>query len=86
VDSAEESSLSALSIISLKRYKLFITVDDKSCKAGTLLCGVIDKLIGATCKAPKATGYKGEELQTLANNLTLKHLLALAADAKSSEM
>jgi len=48
------------------------------------LLPVIDKLIDRTWKAPKLNGYKGE-LQTLVNNLTLKHLLALAADASASE-
>ncbi|TDE11351.1 zinc-dependent metalloprotease [Dyadobacter psychrotolerans] len=48
------------------------------------LMPVIDKLFEKTWKAPALTGYKGE-LQTLANNVSLKYLLTLAADTKASE-
>lgn len=43
------------------------------------LMPVIDKILLQTWKAPVTTGYKGE-LQILVDNLTLKHLLGLAAD------
>lgn len=45
---------------------------------------VADKLIEKTWKAPLETGYRGE-LQILVNNLTLKGLLALAADTEATE-
>jgi hypothetical protein len=45
---------------------------------------VADKLIEKTWKAPLETGYRGE-LQVLVNNLTLKGLLALAADTEATE-
>lgn len=48
------------------------------------LMPVIDKLLESTWKAPAAAGYKGE-LQTLVNNLSLKYLLSLAANAKAPE-
>lgn len=48
------------------------------------LMPVIDKILEKTWKAPVVTGYKGE-LQILVNNLSLKYLLALAADAKAPE-
>ncbi|HEY6900865.1 MAG TPA: zinc-dependent metalloprotease [Puia sp.] len=45
---------------------------------------VLDKLLERTWKAPLQPGYKGE-LQILVDNLTLKYLLALAADPKNAE-
>lgn len=48
------------------------------------LMPVIDKLFEKTWKAPAVAGYKGE-LQTLVNNLSLKYLLTMAADAKAPE-
>jgi hypothetical protein len=48
------------------------------------LIPVIDKLIAQTWKASRQTGYAGE-LQTMVNNLTLKYLLALAANTQASE-
>ena len=45
---------------------------------------VVDKLLDQTWKAPRAAGLNGE-LQTLVNNLTLKYLLALAANSSASE-
>ncbi|TXK38147.1 DUF5117 domain-containing protein [Pontibacter qinzhouensis] len=45
---------------------------------------VADKLIESTWKAPMQTGYHGQ-LQTMVNNLTMKHLLALAANSKAPE-
>ena len=45
---------------------------------------VVAKLIAGTWKAPQQAGYKGE-VQRLVNNLTLKRLLALAADTKAPE-
>jgi hypothetical protein len=48
------------------------------------LIPVLNKLIEKTWKAPLQPGYKGE-LQVLVDNLTLKHLLALAADPKNAE-
>jgi hypothetical protein len=44
---------------------------------------VAEKLIDQTWKAPLATGYKGE-LQTMVNNLTLKYLLELAGNTRTS--
>ena len=44
---------------------------------------VVDKMLEKTWKAPLAAGYNGE-LQAVVNNLTLKHLLALAANEKAS--
>jgi hypothetical protein len=46
---------------------------------------IVDKLINQTWKVATESGYKGE-LQTLVNNLTLKYLLALAADQQASEI
>jgi hypothetical protein len=48
------------------------------------LLPVLDKLVGKTWKTPLQPGYKGE-LQILVDNLTLKHLLALAADPRNAE-
>ena len=48
------------------------------------LLPVLDSLLGRTWKAPLQPGYKGE-LQLLVDNLTLKRLLALAADPKNAE-
>jgi hypothetical protein len=45
---------------------------------------VLDSLIGRTWKTPLQPGYKGE-LQLLVDNLTLKHLLSLAADPRNAE-
>jgi hypothetical protein len=45
---------------------------------------VLDSLIGRTWKTPLQSGYKGE-LQLLVDNLTLKHLLSLAADPRNAE-
>jgi len=45
---------------------------------------VLDKILLQTWKAPVAPGYKGE-LQRMVNNLTLKHLLGLAADNGTAE-
>ncbi|MFD2871712.1 zinc-dependent metalloprotease [Mucilaginibacter ximonensis] len=45
---------------------------------------IANKLLDETWKAPLQPGYKGE-LQVMVNNLTLKYLLALAADSKASE-
>jgi len=45
---------------------------------------ITNKLLDQTWKAPLQPGYKGE-LQVMVNNLTLKYLLALAADSKASE-
>ncbi|WP_324678068.1 zinc-dependent metalloprotease [Hymenobacter sp. GOD-10R] len=44
---------------------------------------VVDKLLDKTWKTPLAAGYNGE-LQAVVNNLTLKYLLALAANEKAS--
>ncbi|OCX51181.1 peptidase [Mucilaginibacter sp. PPCGB 2223] len=43
------------------------------------LMAMIDKILESTWKAPAVPGYKGE-LQILVDDLTLKHLLGLAAD------
>jgi hypothetical protein len=48
------------------------------------LIPVLNKLIEKTWKTPLKPGFKGE-LQVLVDNLTLKHLLALAADPKNAE-
>lgn len=48
------------------------------------LIPVLNKLIERTWKTPLKPGMKGE-LQVLVDNLTLKHLLALAADPKNAE-
>lgn len=48
------------------------------------LLAVLDKLIEKTWKTPLKPGYKGE-LQIVVDNLTLKHLLALAADPKNAD-
>jgi hypothetical protein len=48
------------------------------------LIPVLNKLIDKTWKTPLQPGFKGE-LQVLVDNLTLKHLLALAADPKNAE-
>ncbi|QKJ30192.1 zinc-dependent metalloprotease [Mucilaginibacter mali] len=48
------------------------------------LMAVLDKMIDQTWKATLPTGYKGQ-LQILVNNLVLKHLLMLAADARTGE-
>ncbi|QQL49621.1 zinc-dependent metalloprotease [Mucilaginibacter ginkgonis] len=45
---------------------------------------MVDKLLAATWKAPLEPGYKGE-LHILANNLTLKYLLQLAANTRAGE-
>jgi hypothetical protein len=45
---------------------------------------VLNKLVEKTWKTPLKPGYKGE-LQVLVDNLTLKHLLSLAADPKNAE-
>lgn len=45
---------------------------------------VLDRLIDKTWKAQLEPGYKGE-LQILVNNLTLKYLLQLAANARAGE-
>jgi hypothetical protein len=45
---------------------------------------ITNKLLEQTWKAPVLPGYKGE-LQILVNNLTLKYLLELAADTRTSE-
>jgi hypothetical protein len=48
------------------------------------LLAVLDRLLDKTWRAPLPAGYKGE-LQVLVDNLTLKYLLALAADPKNAE-
>ncbi|MDB5024082.1 MAG: hypothetical protein JWP78_1837 [Mucilaginibacter sp.] len=48
------------------------------------LGAVLNKLVAQTWKTPQQPGYKGE-LHRLVNNLTLKQLLALAADIKAPE-
>ncbi len=48
------------------------------------LMPVLDKLLLETWKAPLQPGYKGE-MQILVDNITLKHLLSLAADRNSAE-
>jgi len=48
------------------------------------LIPVLNKLLERTWKTPLQPGMKGE-LQVLVDNLTLKHLLALAADPKNAE-
>jgi hypothetical protein len=48
------------------------------------LMAVLDKLIEKTWKAPLPEGYKGE-LQVLADNVVLQHLLTLAADPKNAD-
>ena len=48
------------------------------------LLPVLNKLIERTWRTPPKPGMKGE-LQVLVDNLTLKHLLALAADPKNAE-
>ncbi|GGB24393.1 zinc-dependent metalloprotease [Puia dinghuensis] len=48
------------------------------------LLAVLNKLIDNTWKTPLQPGYKGE-LQIVVDNLTLKHLFALAADTKNAE-
>ena len=48
------------------------------------LLPVLDKLVDKTWKTPLQPGYKGE-LQLLVDNLTLKHLLSLAADPHNAE-
>jgi hypothetical protein len=48
------------------------------------LIPVLNKLIDKTWKTPLQPGFKGE-LQVLVDNLTLKHLLGLAADPKNAE-
>jgi len=48
------------------------------------LMAVLDSLIARTWKMPMQTGYKGE-LQLLVDNLTLKHLLSLAANPKNAD-
>ena len=44
---------------------------------------VADKLLDQTWKAPMPAGYKGE-LQTMVNNLTLKYLLELAGNTRTT--
>ena len=48
------------------------------------LLAVLDSLITRTWKTPLPAGYKGE-LQLLVDNLTLKHLLSLAANPKNAD-
>jgi hypothetical protein len=48
------------------------------------LLPVLDSLLQKTWKTPLQPGYKGE-LQLLVDNLTLKRLLALAADPKNAD-
>src|SRR3984957_5572136 len=48
------------------------------------LLPVLDSLVARTWKAPLQPGYKGE-LQIVVDNLTMKRLLALAADPKNAE-
>ncbi|AMR30892.1 peptidase [Mucilaginibacter sp. PAMC 26640] len=48
------------------------------------LLPVLNKLIARTWQAPQPTGYKGE-LQRLVNILTLKQLLALAANTSAAD-
>jgi Met-zincin/Domain of unknown function (DUF5117) len=48
------------------------------------LLPVLDSLVARTWKAPLQPGYKGE-LQIVVDNLTLKRLLALAADPRNAE-
>ena len=48
------------------------------------LLTVLDRLIDKTWKTPLQPGYKGE-LQILVDHLTLKRLMALAADPKNAE-
>jgi hypothetical protein len=48
------------------------------------LLAVLDSLLQKTWKTPLQPGYKGE-LQILVDNLTLKRLLALAADPRNAE-
>jgi hypothetical protein len=45
---------------------------------------VLNKLVAQTWKSPQQPGYRGE-LQRLVNNLTLKQLLALAANTRAPE-
>jgi hypothetical protein len=48
------------------------------------LLAVLDSLLDKTWKAPLPPGYPGE-LQLLVDNLTLKHLLSLAADPRHAD-
>jgi hypothetical protein len=48
------------------------------------LFAVLDSLVARTWKAPVPSGYRGE-LQLLVDNLTLKRLLALAADPRHAD-
>jgi hypothetical protein len=48
------------------------------------LLPVLDSLMTRTWKTPLPPGYKGE-LQLVADNVALKHLLSLAADPKNAE-
>jgi hypothetical protein len=48
------------------------------------LLAVLDSLVDRTWKVPLPAGYRGE-LQLLVDNLTLKHLLSLAADPRHAD-
>jgi hypothetical protein len=48
------------------------------------LLAVLDSLVARTWKAPMPAGYRGE-LQLLVDNLTLKRILALAADPRHAD-
>lgn len=80
-ESAANTTIAA--ILDPQRAARLVEYNARDSKQPGLL-SVIDKLIQRTWRAPKTNGYKGE-LQTLVNNLTLKHLLALAANNEASE-
>jgi hypothetical protein len=80
-ESAANTTISAL--LNPARAARLVEYNARDSKQPGLLA-VIDKLLERTWKAPRVAGYKGE-LQTLVNNLTMKNLLILAADAEASE-
>ncbi|HZX75486.1 MAG TPA: zinc-dependent metalloprotease [Cyclobacteriaceae bacterium] len=81
-ESAASETISSL--LNAERAARLIEYKGRDSKQPGFLA-VSDKLIEQTWKAPVQAGYAGE-LQTMVNNLTLKYLLQLSANAAASEV
>ena len=84
IGAAETAANATLSyLMDAQRAARLIEYNSRDSKQPGLL-EVLDKLVTQTWKAPVAAGYKGE-LQILVDNLTLKYLLAMAANNNAGE-
>ena len=84
IGAAETAASTTLSyLLDAQRAARLIEYQARDSKQPGLM-PVLDKLIDQTWKITLPPGYKGE-LQILVDNLTLKYLLGLAADARAGE-